>query len=119
MRLLKQIWQRVRQLSGDDAYERYLAHYAEHHAHLPDAPPPLGRAAFFKQWQDRTPFEAIASQFGLRQADVIILMRQQLSSAAFIAWRKRTRGQHTKHQALRSPAVSRHCSSYQHKQYRP
>lgn len=70
-------------------------------------------------WEDRTPFEAIASQFGLRQADVIILLRQQLSSAAFIAWRKRTRGQHTKHQALRSPAVSRHCSSYQHKQYRP
>lgn len=53
MRLLKQIWQRVRQLSGDDVYERYLAHYAEHHAHLPDAPPPLGRAAFFKQWQDQ------------------------------------------------------------------
>jgi len=70
-------------------------------------------------WEDRTPFEAIASQFGLRQAGVIILMRQQLSSAAFIAWRKRTRGQHTKHQALRSPAVSRHCSCYQHKQYRP
>lgn len=52
MQVLKQLWQRVRQLSGDDAYERYLAHYAEHHAHLPDAPPPLERAAFFKQWQD-------------------------------------------------------------------
>jgi uncharacterized protein (TIGR03643 family) len=70
-------------------------------------------------WEDRTPFEAIASQFGLRQADVIVLMRQQLSPASFVAWRKRTRGQHTKHQALRSQAVNRHCSHYQHKQYRP
>lgn len=48
---LRNIWQRIRQLSGDDAYERYLAHYAEHHAGQVDAHPPLGRAAFFKQWQ--------------------------------------------------------------------
>ena len=52
MRKLISVWQRVRQLSGDDAYERYLAHYAEHHAQA-DAPPPLSRAAFFKQWQDQ------------------------------------------------------------------
>jgi len=52
MRRLISVWQRVRQLSGDDAYERYLAHYAEHHAQA-DAPPPLSRAAFFKQWQDQ------------------------------------------------------------------
>jgi uncharacterized short protein YbdD (DUF466 family) len=47
---LKQVWQRIRELSGDDAYERYLAHYAEHHAQ--DAPAPLSREQFFKQWQD-------------------------------------------------------------------
>lgn len=70
-------------------------------------------------WEDRTPFEAIEAQFGLRQDDVIALMRQELKSTAFISWRKRTRGQQTKHRALRSQAVSRHCSSYQHKQYRP
>lgn len=70
-------------------------------------------------WEDRTPFEAIASQFGLRQTDVMVLMRQQLSPSSFIAWRKRTRGQHTKHLALRRKAVSRHCSHAQHKQYRP
>jgi uncharacterized short protein YbdD (DUF466 family) len=39
----------IRQLSGDDAYERYLAHQT--HAH-PDAPP-LSRAEFFKQEQER------------------------------------------------------------------
>lgn len=70
-------------------------------------------------WEDRTPFEAIATQFGLRQADVIALMRKHLTQASFVAWRKRTRGQHTKHQALRHKAVNRHCSSFQHKQYRP
>lgn len=49
----KQCWKRIRQLSGDDAYERYLAHYATHHAPQPDAPPPLSRAEFFKRWQDQ------------------------------------------------------------------
>ncbi len=49
---LKQVWQRIRELSGDDAYERYLAHYAEHHAQDAEAPAPLSREQFFKQWQD-------------------------------------------------------------------
>ena len=70
-------------------------------------------------WEDRTPFEAIEHQFGLRQADVMVLMRQQLKRTAFISWRKRTRGQRNKHAALRSPLVGRHCSSFQHKQVRP
>jgi len=42
------LWQTVRQLSGDDAYERYLKHHAQHH---PDKPP-LAHGAFFRQWQD-------------------------------------------------------------------
>lgn len=70
-------------------------------------------------WEDRTPFEAIEHQFGLKQADVMALMRQQLKRTAFISWRKRTRGQQTKHAALRSPEIKRHCSSFQHKQVRP
>lgn len=49
---LKQLWQRIRELSGDDAYERYLAHYTEHHAQDLEAPAPLSREQFFKQWQD-------------------------------------------------------------------
>ena len=31
-KLFIHVWRSVRQLSGDDAYERYLQHYAEHHA---------------------------------------------------------------------------------------
>ena len=49
---IKVLWQNIRQLSGDDAYERYLAHYNEFHADKDAAEPPLSREAFFKQWQD-------------------------------------------------------------------
>lgn len=45
---LKHLWQAVRRLSGDDAYERYLVHHTAHHADMP----PLSRETFFKQWQD-------------------------------------------------------------------
>ena len=47
--LLRMLWRTLRQLSGDDAYERYLAHHAAHHA---DGEAPLSRAEFFRQWQD-------------------------------------------------------------------
>jgi len=55
---MKSLWQSIRQLSGDDAYERYLAHYATHQSDEnsagegQDLAPPLSREAFFKQWQD-------------------------------------------------------------------
>ena len=47
---LHAIWRGIRQLSGDDAYERYFRHYAEHHAD--NQQPPLSKAEFFKRWQD-------------------------------------------------------------------
>lgn len=51
---LKSLWGSVRQLSGDDAYERYLQHYAEHlaEAGAAEISPPLSKEAFFKEWQD-------------------------------------------------------------------
>ncbi|MDD5276790.1 MAG: YbdD/YjiX family protein [Methylovulum sp.] len=48
---LKNLWRVIRRLSGDDAYERYLVHYAQHH-HAETEAPPLSKAEFFKQWQD-------------------------------------------------------------------
>lgn len=48
---LQQAWQWIRRLSGDDAYEQYLMHFAQHHAH--EDKMPLSRQAFFKQWQDK------------------------------------------------------------------
>lgn len=53
---LLSFWRMVRRLSGDDAYEQYLKHYAETHASIEDnpeaLPPLLSREEFFKQWQD-------------------------------------------------------------------
>jgi len=51
-------------------------------------------------WEDRTPFEAIEYQFGLKEADAIKIMRQNLKPKSFKVWRERVSGRHTKHMAL-------------------
>lgn len=56
-------------------------------------------------WEDRTPFEAIEVQYGLKEKDVIDLMRKQMKASSFRMWRKRTNGRTTKHAALRSADV--------------
>jgi uncharacterized protein (TIGR03643 family) len=62
-------------------------------------------------WEDRTPFEAIAGQFGLSEAEVIVLMRRELKPASFRRWRKRVQGRATKHRGLRLKGVTRfRCS---------
>ena len=58
-------------------------------------------------WEDRTPFEAIAHQFGLSETQVITLMRQSLKPAAFKRWRARVQGRKTKHRSLRGFDVGR------------
>ena len=50
-------------------------------------------------WEDRTPFEAIELQFGLKEKDVIALMRFELKASSFRMWRRRVSGRRTKHQA--------------------
>ena len=50
-------------------------------------------------WEDRTPFEAIEAQFGLSEAEVIVLMRRELKPASWRRWRERVQGRATKHQA--------------------
>lgn len=49
---MKKLWALIRRLSGDDAYEHYLKHYAEFQTGTLNAPPPLSRKEFFKLWQD-------------------------------------------------------------------
>jgi uncharacterized protein (TIGR03643 family) len=49
-------------------------------------------------WQDDTPFEAMALQFGLSEAQVIALMREHLKTRSFRVWRMRVRGRAAKHQ---------------------
>jgi len=58
-------------------------------------------------WEDRTPFDAIETQFGLNEAAVITLMRKHLRRASFVLWRKRVSGRQTKHAVRRSESVSR------------
>lgn len=53
-------------------------------------------------WEDRTPFDAIAVQFGLSEQDVIQIMRREMKQSSFRMWRKRVQGRATKHQKLRT-----------------
>jgi uncharacterized protein (TIGR03643 family) len=48
-------------------------------------------------WEDRTPFEAIQFQFGLKEKEVIEFMRLNSKSSSFKMWRKRMSGRATKH----------------------
>ncbi len=64
-------------------------------------------------WEDRTPFEAIEVQFGLSEAEVIRLMKQELQLRNWKKWRARVQGRKTKHQALRGEEVIRFRSSRQ------
>ncbi|WP_298536927.1 TIGR03643 family protein [uncultured Algibacter sp.] len=53
-------------------------------------------------WEDRTTFDAIKFQFGLKEQEVINLMRLELKQSSFKLWRKRVKGRKTKHEKLRS-----------------
>ena len=53
-------------------------------------------------WEDRTPFEAIKFQFGLKEQDVIELMRKEMKPSSFRMWRERVQGRATKHSKKRT-----------------
>ncbi len=50
-------------------------------------------------WEDRTPFDAILAQFGLKEQEVISVMRNEMKPSSFRMWRKRVQGRATKHAA--------------------
>ena len=50
-------------------------------------------------WEDRTPFEAIEYQFGLKENEVRKIMRKNLKRSSFELWRKRVKGKKTKHKS--------------------
>jgi uncharacterized protein (TIGR03643 family) len=58
-------------------------------------------------WEDRTPFEAIEQQFGLKEKNVIAFMRANSKLSSFKMWRKRMTARRTKHQAKRETTVDR------------
>lgn len=58
-------------------------------------------------WEDRTPFEAIEFQFGLKEKEVIEFMRKNSLPSSFKMWRKRTHSRKTKHLKLREQSIHR------------
>ncbi len=48
---LQRLWALIREMTGDDAYERYLAHWRAHHSERDGVP--LDRAAFCREEQRR------------------------------------------------------------------
>ena len=68
-------------------------------------------------WEDRTPFEAIKTLFGLNEQQVISLMRKEMKPSSFKLWRKRVSGRETKHLKMRDPAILRgYCKTqYKHR----
>ena len=50
-------------------------------------------------WEDRTPFEAIEYQFGIKENDVRKIMRLNLKRRSFELWRERVKGRKTKHRS--------------------
>ncbi len=64
-------------------------------------------------WEDRTTFDAIEEQFGLKEKDVIKLMRREMKPSSFKMWRKRVTGRNTKHEKKREFMVGRFKSENQ------
>jgi uncharacterized protein (TIGR03643 family) len=64
-------------------------------------------------WEDRTPFEAIEFQFGLKEKDVIVFMRSNSKASSFKMWRKRMTNRSTKHEALQRKDLLRFKCSRQ------
>ena len=48
-------------------------------------------------WSDKISFEEIKKKFGLKEKEVISLMRKNLKKKSYVVWRKRVRGRASKH----------------------
>ena len=66
-------------------------------------------------WEDRTTFDSIEYQFGLKEQNVKQLMRENLNPSSYKLWRKRVYGRRTKHLSKRDFVIGRHRSYDQNK----
>ena len=48
-------------------------------------------------WEDRTPFDAIESTYGISEEEVKKIMKSELKVSSYKLWRKRVHGRKTKH----------------------
>ncbi len=58
-------------------------------------------------WEDRTPFDAIEFQFGLKESDVKALMKRELKFSSYKLWRERVENCKTKHKSKRVSEINR------------
>ena len=58
-------------------------------------------------WEDRTPFDAIERQFGLKEEVVKTLMKRELKWGSYKRWRERVEACSTKHAKKRNPEIDR------------
>ena len=58
-------------------------------------------------WEDRTPFDAIEQQFGLKESEVKALMKKTLKFSSYTRWRTRVENCKTKHVKRRSESINR------------
>jgi uncharacterized protein (TIGR03643 family) len=58
-------------------------------------------------WEDRTPFDAIFHQFGLKESDVKALMKKELKFSSYKLWRERVENCKTKHAKKRVDGIDR------------
>tara|TARA_B100000989_G_scaffold11625_1_gene7970 strand:- start:152 stop:433 length:282 start_codon:yes stop_codon:yes gene_type:complete len=66
-------------------------------------------------WEDKTTFDAIYHNFGIRESEVIHIMRKSLKKSSFKLWRKRVTGRKTKHLKKRDFVEGRFkCSRQRH-----
>ena len=64
-------------------------------------------------WEDRTPFDAIKTQFEISEKEIISIMRNNLKEKSFLNWRKRVDNRKTKHKALSTLGKKRFKSKSQ------
>jgi uncharacterized protein (TIGR03643 family) len=65
-------------------------------------------------WEDRTPFDAIKNQFGISEAEVITIMRNNMKLSSFLMWRERVTGRATKHKNKSTDVMRFKCSRQKH-----
>jgi len=66
-------------------------------------------------WEDRTPFEAILSNYGLDEPKLMRFMQANLKKSSYRLWRKRVKEKSIKHLKLRSSEVTRAFCPTQYK----
>ncbi len=64
-------------------------------------------------WEDRTPFDAIETQFGINESQTIRLMRLNMKPKSFRMWRERVQNRATKHTKKRNFELGTHKCTLQ------